>query len=94
MRYFLLLAFPVTLLPGGIIEATGTRGLVLRSGALGGFLSGSMAAATGAITLATITAATDDNLSMTATTMVEAARILHRQKMSMRAGFSPIMCNT
>jgi hypothetical protein len=73
MRYFLLLPFPVTLLPGGIVEATGASGLVLLPGPLDGFLSGSLTAATGAIALATVTMTTDNDLSVAATTLVEAA---------------------
>ena len=94
MRYFLLLSLPEALLSGGIVDTTGASGLVLLPGPFDGFLSGSITAATGAITLTTITATTDDNLGMTAATVVEATRVLHRQKMSMRARFIPIMCNT
>jgi len=74
MRYFLLLPLPLpmTLLPGGIVDATWASGLVPFSGPFDGFLSGSVTAATGAITLATITATTDDNLGMAAATLVEA----------------------
>jgi hypothetical protein len=72
MRYFLLLPFPVTLLPGGIVEATGASGLVLLPGPLDGFLSGSLTAATGAIALATVTMTTDNDLGVAATTLVEA----------------------
>ena len=94
MRYFLLLPFPVTLLPGGIIRATRASGLVLRSGSFNGFLSGFLAATIGAIPLAAITVATDDDLGVAATTVVEATGYWHRQKMSMRAGFNPIVCET
>jgi hypothetical protein len=80
MRYFLLLPLPMTLLPGGIIRATRASGLVLLPGSLERLLSGSLTAITGTITLATITATTDDNLGMAAATLVEATRILHRQK--------------
>ena len=72
MRYFLLLPFPVTLLPGGIVDATGASGLVLPPGPFGGFLSGSMTATTGAIALAAVTMATDNDLGVAATTLVEA----------------------
>lgn len=94
MRYFLLLPCPVTLLPGGIIRATRARGLVFRSGSLNGFLSGFLAATIGTIPLAAITAATDDDLGVAATTVVETTGYWHRQKMSMRAGFNPIVCDT
>jgi len=80
MRYFLLLALAEALLPGGIVEATGASALVLCPGPPGGFLSGCLTAASGAITLATITMTTDNHLSVAATTVVEATRILHRQK--------------
>ena len=73
MRYFLLLPFPVTLLSGGIVEATGPSGLVLLPGPFEGFLSGPTTAATGAITLATVTMTTDNDLGVAATTLVEAA---------------------
>jgi hypothetical protein len=76
MRYFLLLlplSLPVTLLPGGIVDATGASGLVLPPGPLDGFFSGSMTATTGAVALATITATTDDDLGVAARTVVEAA---------------------
>ena len=94
MRYFLLLPLPMTLLPGGIIRATRVSGLVLRSGSLNGFLSGFLAAPIGAIPLAAITVATDDDLGVAAATVVETTGYWHRQKMSMRAGFNPIVCNT
>ncbi len=80
MRYFLLLSLPMTLLSGGIIRATRASRLVLRPGSFNGFLPGFLAATTGAITLTTIAAATDDDLGMTAATVVEATRTLHRQK--------------
>ena len=73
MRYFLLLPFSVTLLPGGIVDATGASRLVLCPGPLDGFLSGSTTAATGAIALATVTLTTDNDLGVAATTLVEAA---------------------
>ena len=73
MRYFLLLPFPVTLLPGGIVDVTGASGLVLLSGPPDGFLSGSITATTGAIALATVTMTTDNDLGMATTTLVEAA---------------------
>ena len=73
MRYFLLLALPVTLLPGGIVDATGASGPVLLPSPLDGFLSGSTTAATGAIALATVTLTTDNDLGVAATTLVEAA---------------------
>ncbi len=73
MRYFLLLSLPMTLLPGGIVDATGTSGLVLSPGPPGGFFSGSLTAASGAIALATVTMTTDNHLSVAATTLVEAA---------------------
>jgi hypothetical protein len=73
MRYFLLLPLPMTLLPGGIIRATRASGLVLRSGSFDGFLSGCLAAPIGAIPLAAITVATDDDLGVAATTLVKAA---------------------
>jgi hypothetical protein len=73
MRYFLLLPLPVTLLPGGIVDAARASGLVLPPGPFTGFLSGSLTAASGAIALATITMTTDHNLSVAATTLVEAA---------------------
>jgi hypothetical protein len=72
MRYFLLLALPMTLLPGGIVDATGASGLVLLPGPLEGSLSGSLTAATGAIALATVTMTTDNDLGVAATTLVEA----------------------
>ena len=72
MRYFLLLPLPVTLLPGGIVEATGTSGLVLLPGPPDGFLSGSITATTGAIALATVTMTTDNDLGVAATTLVKA----------------------
>ena len=72
MRYFLLLPLPVTLLPGGIVDAPGASGLVFLPGSLDGFLSGSMTATTGAIALATVTMTTDNNLGVAATTLVEA----------------------
>ena len=53
-----------------------------------------MTAAIGAIALATVTVATDNDLGVTATTMVETTGSWHRQKMSMRAGFNPIVCDT
>ena len=73
MRYFLLLPFPVTLLPGGIVDTTRASGLVLLPGPPDGFHSGSITAATGAIALATVTMTTDNDLGMAATTLVEAA---------------------
>jgi multisubunit Na+/H+ antiporter MnhG subunit len=73
MRYFLLLPFPVTLLSGGIVEATGASGLVLLPGPFERFLAGSTTATTGAIALATVTLATDNDLGVAATTLVEAA---------------------
>ena len=73
MRYFLLLPLSVTLLPGGIVDATWASDLVFRPGPFDGFLSGSMTAAAGAIALATVTVTTDDDLGMAATTVVEAA---------------------
>jgi len=78
MRYFLLLALAEALLPGGIVESTWASGLVLCPGPPGGFLSGNPTAAIGAIALATITMTTNNHLSMTATTVVKATRILHR----------------
>jgi len=48
----------------------------------------------GAIALATVTVATDNDLGVTATTVVETAGRWHRQKVSMRAGFNPIVCDT
>ena len=72
MRYFLLLPLSVTLLPGGIVDASGAGGLVLLPGPLDGFLSGSMTATTGAIALATVTMTTDNDLGVAATTLVEA----------------------
>ncbi len=72
MRYFLLLPFPVTLLPGGIVDATGASGTVLLPGPLDGFLSGSITAATSAIALAMITMTADNDLGVAATTLVEA----------------------
>ena len=72
MRYFLLLPLSVTLLPGGIVDATGASGLVLLPGPPDGFLSGSSTAATGAIALATVTMTTDNDLGVAATTLVEA----------------------
>ena len=73
MRYFLLLPLPVTLLPGGIVDATWPGGLVLCPGSLNGFLSGFPAATIGALPLAMITVTTDDDLGVAATTVVEAA---------------------
>ena len=73
MRYFILMPFPITLLPGGIVDATGASGLVLLSGPLDGLFSGSLTAATGAIALATVTTTADNDLGMAATTLVEAA---------------------
>ncbi len=73
MRYFVLLPLPMALLPGGIVEATGASGLVFLPGPLEGFLSGSTAAATGAIALAAITVATDNDLGVATATLVEAA---------------------
>ena len=73
MRYFILMSLPITLLPGGIVDATRASGLVLRSGSFTGFLSGFLAATTGAIPLAAITVATDNDLGVAATTVVEAA---------------------
>jgi len=80
MRYFFSLALPEVLLPGGIVNPPRSSGLVFPPGPLDGFLSGSLTTAVGAITLATITAATDDDLGMTAATVVEATGILHRHK--------------
>ena len=73
MRYFLLLTRPVTLLPGGIVDATGPSGPVLCPGSFYGFKSGFLAAATGAITLATVTLTTDNDLGVATTTLVKAA---------------------
>ena len=73
MRYFLLLPFPVTLLSGGIVEAAGASGLVLLPGPFERFLSSSLTAAAGAIALAAVTLATDNDLGVAATTLVEAA---------------------
>jgi len=73
MRYFLLLPLPVALLPGGIVDATRASGLVFLPGSLDGFLSGSMTAATRAVALASITMTADNDLSVAATTVVEAA---------------------
>ena len=73
MRYFLLLPLPMTLLPGGIVDATGASGLVLCPGPFTGFLSGSLTAAICAIALTTVTTTTDNNLGVAATTLVEAA---------------------
>lgn len=73
MRYFLLLARPVTSLPGGIVDATGPRGLVLCAGSFNRCFSGRLAATTGAITLTAITAAADDDLRVATTTVVETA---------------------
>ena len=72
MRYFLLLSIPMTLLPGGIVDATGASPLVLLPGPLDGLLSGCLSAVTGAIALATVTLTTDNDLGVTATTLVEA----------------------
>lgn len=73
MRYFLLSPLPMTLLPGGIVDATGASSLVLLPGPLDGFLSGNLTAVTGAIALATVTLTTDNDLGVAATTVVEAA---------------------
>jgi hypothetical protein len=73
MRYFLSLPCPVTLLSGGIVEATGASGLVLLPGPLDGFLSGSSTAATSAIALTTVTMTTDNDLGVATATLVEAA---------------------
>jgi hypothetical protein len=73
MRYFFLLTRPITLLPGGIVDATGASAPVLLPGPLDGFPSGSTTAAIGAITLTVITMTTHDHLGVAATTLVKAA---------------------
>jgi hypothetical protein len=94
MRYFLIHSRPESLLPGGIVEATSSTGLILFTRSFTGLGSGCLGAATVAIAMSTITARADNDLGMTTSTLIETAGCLHRQKSRWGAGFITEMCNT
>jgi len=80
MRYFLFYPLPVTLLASRIIDPTRPGSPILFSRTLTGLCPRKPATRATAIALSAITARTDNDLSMTTTTMIKAAGRLHRQK--------------
>jgi hypothetical protein len=70
IRYFLLLALTKRGLPGSIIKASGTGKLILLIGAFKRFSSGLMTTTASTITIAPITRGANEDLGMTATTMI------------------------
>jgi len=70
IRYFLLLALTKRGLTGGIFKTSGTGKLILLIGALKRFSSGLMTTTSRTITIAPITRGANEDLGMTATTMI------------------------
>ncbi len=70
MRYFLSFLLTITLLSSGVIEASSTTGLILLTGAFRRLDPGKVSALASTIALSTITARADNDLGMTATTLV------------------------
>jgi hypothetical protein len=89
LRYFLITSRPESLLPGGIIEATRSAGLILFTRSFTGLGSGCLGAAVNAIAVPTITARADNDLGMATSTLIKATGCMHRQKSRWGLDLSP-----
>lgn len=80
MRYYLFLSLPVTLLSGGVIDASNPTQLIFPGRTLQGSRAGIDSTSAGAIPMTPVAPGADDDLCLATATKIQAGSVLHRQK--------------